>query len=54
MSHGLKTGRPVPGIFLAGRDGITTGIPQAPWSGVPSDGTVDPGLFRQPPGAFVP
>jgi all-trans-retinol 13,14-reductase len=50
MSEALQTRTPVPGLFLAGQDVLTPGIPGALWGGVLAAATVDPRLFRQLPG----
>jgi all-trans-retinol 13,14-reductase len=49
MSEALQTRTPVPGLFLAGQDVLTPGIPGALWGGVLAAATVDPKLFRQLP-----
>ncbi|MFC3616474.1 phytoene desaturase family protein [Lutimaribacter marinistellae] len=49
MSEVLQTRTPVPGLFLAGQDVLTPGIPGALWGGVLAAATVDPRLFRQLP-----
>lgn len=49
MSEALQTRTPVPGLFLAGQDVLTPGIPGALWGGVLAAATVDPMLFRQLP-----
>ena len=49
MSEALQTRTPVPGLFLAGQDVLSPGIPGALWGGVLAAATVDPGLFRQLP-----
>jgi all-trans-retinol 13,14-reductase len=50
MSNALQTRTPVPGLFLAGQDVLTPGIPGALWGGVLAAATVDPRLFRLLPG----
>jgi len=50
MSEALQTRTPVPGLFLAGQDVLSPGIPGALWGGVLAAATVDPKLFRQLPG----
>ena len=49
MSEALQTRTPVPGLFLAGQDVLTPGLPGALWGGVLAAATVDPKLFRQLP-----
>ncbi len=49
MSDALQVRTPVPGLFLAGQDVLTPGIPGALWGGVLATATVDPKLFRQLP-----
>ncbi len=49
MSEALQTRTPVPGLFLAGQDVLSPGIPGALWGGVLAAATVDPKLFRQLP-----
>lgn len=49
MSEALQTKTPIPGLFLAGQDVMSPGIPGALWGGVLAAATVDPGLFRQLP-----
>lgn len=49
MSEALQIRTPVPGLFLAGQDVLTPGIPGALWGGVLAAATVDPRLFRQLP-----
>ena len=46
MSEALQTRTPVPGLFLAGQDVLTPGIPGALWGGILAAATVDPKLFR--------
>lgn len=50
MSEALQTRTPVRGLFLAGQDVLTPGIPGALWGGILAAATVDPKLFRQLPG----
>jgi all-trans-retinol 13,14-reductase len=50
VSEALQTRTPVPGLFLAGQDVLSPGIPGALWGGVLAAATVDPRLFRQLPG----
>ncbi|WP_413717400.1 phytoene desaturase family protein [Silicimonas sp. MF1-12-2] len=49
MSEALQTRTPVPGLFLAGQDVLSPGIPGALWGGVLAAASVDPMLFRQMP-----
>ncbi len=46
MSEALQTQTPFPGLFLAGQDVMTPGIPGALWGGLLAAATVDPKLFR--------
>ncbi|MDJ0823721.1 MAG: FAD-dependent oxidoreductase, partial [Paracoccaceae bacterium] len=46
MSEALQTRTPIPGLFLAGQDVMTPGIPGALWGGLLAAETVDPKLFR--------
>ena len=46
MSEALQTRTPIPGLFLAGQDVMTPGIPGALWGGVLAAATVDQTLFR--------
>lgn len=50
MSQALQTRTPVPGLFLAGQDVLSPGIPGALWGGVLAAASVHPRLFRQLPG----
>lgn len=50
MSEALQTRTPIPGLFLAGQDVMSPGIPGALWGGLLAAATVDPKLFRQMPG----
>lgn len=50
MSEALQTKTPIPGLFLAGQDVMTPGIPGALWGGLLAAATVDPKLYRQMPG----
>ncbi|MDJ0825814.1 MAG: NAD(P)/FAD-dependent oxidoreductase [Rhodobacter sp.] len=50
MSEALQTRTPIPGLFLAGQDVMTPGIPGALWGGLLAAATVDPKLFRLIPG----
>ncbi|MFN3225675.1 MAG: phytoene desaturase family protein [Hyphomicrobiales bacterium] len=49
MSEALQTRTPIPGLYLAGQDVLTPGIPGALWGGILAAATVDPKLFRQLP-----
>ena len=49
MSRALQTRTPVPGLFLAGQDVVSPGIPGALWGGVLAAASVDPNVFRQLP-----
>ena len=49
MSEALQTRTPIRGLYLAGQDVLTPGIPGALWGGVLAAATVDPRLFRQLP-----
>ena len=49
MSEALQTRTPLPGLFLAGQDVLSPGIPGALWGGVLAAASVDPMLFRQMP-----
>ena len=49
MTDALQARTPFPGLFLAGQDVLTPGIPGALWGGVLAAATVDPKLFRQLP-----
>ena len=49
MTDALQARTPFPGLFLAGQDVLTPGIPGALWGGVLAAATVDPSLFRQLP-----
>lgn len=50
MSDALQTRTPIPGLFLAGQDVMTPGIPGALWGGLLAAATIDPKLFRVMPG----
>jgi len=50
MSEALQTKTPIPGLFLAGQDVMSPGIPGALWGGLLAAATVDPKLFRGMPG----
>ena len=50
MSEALQTKTPIPGLFLAGQDVMSPGIPGALWGGLLAAATVDPKLFREMPG----
>ncbi len=49
MSEALQTRTPIPGLFLAGQDVMTPGIPGALWGGVLAAATIDPRLFKLVP-----
>ena len=49
MSEALQTRTPIPGLFLAGQDVLTPGIPGALWGGILAAATVDPTLFKLVP-----
>ena len=46
MCDALRAKTPIPGLYLAGQDVASPGIPGALWGGVLSAATVDPGIFR--------
>lgn len=50
MSGALQAKTPVPGLFLAGQDVLSPGIPGALWGGLLAAGSVDPKVWRQLPG----
>ena len=50
FSGALQTRTPVPGLYLAGQDVVSPGIPGALWGGVLAAASVDPRLFRAIPG----
>ncbi len=49
MTGALQARTPVPGLFLAGQDVMSPGIPGALWGGVFAAASVDPKVFRQLP-----
>lgn len=49
LSGALQTRTPIPGLFLAGQDVLTPGIPGALWGGLLAAASVDPRVFRQIP-----
>ncbi len=49
-SGALQAKTPVPGLFLAGQDVVSPGIPGALWGGLLAAASVDPKVFRQLPG----
>ena len=50
MSGALQARTPVPGLFLAGQDVASPGIPGALWGGLLAAASVDMKVFRQLPG----
>ena len=46
MCDGLRARTPVPGLFLAGQDVASPGIPGALWGGLLSAASVDPRVFK--------
>ena len=46
MCDGLRAKTPVPGLYLAGQDVASPGIPGALWGGLLSAASVDPKVFR--------
>ncbi|NNK17148.1 MAG: NAD(P)/FAD-dependent oxidoreductase [Sulfitobacter sp.] len=46
MSDALRAQTPVPGLFLAGQDVASPGIPGALWGGLLCAGTIDPKVMR--------
>ena len=46
MCDALRARTPIPGLFLAGQDVLTPGIPGALWGGLLSAASVDPKVFR--------
>ncbi|MGG7566836.1 phytoene desaturase family protein [Rhodovulum sp. DZ06] len=46
MSDALRMKTPVPGLFLAGQDVLTPGVPGALWGGLLCAAAVDPKVFR--------
>lgn len=49
MSEALQTRTLIPGLFLAGQDVMTPGIPGALWGGILAAATIDPKLFKLVP-----
>lgn len=49
LSGALQASTPVPGLFLAGQDVVSPGIPGALWGGLLAAASVDPKLLRQIP-----
>ncbi len=47
MSEALQAKTPVPGLFLAGQDVASPGIPGALWGGLLAAASVDPRVFQQ-------
>lgn len=47
MSGALQARTPVPGLFLAGQDVVSPGVPGALWGGLLAAGSLDPKVFRQ-------
>ena len=50
LTGALQARTPVPGLFLAGQDVVSPGIPGALWGGLLAAASVDLNLFRQIPG----
>ena len=50
MSDALQAKTPIPGLFLAGQDVASPGIPGALMGGLLAASSVDPKVFRQLPG----
>jgi phytoene dehydrogenase-like protein len=46
LCDGLRAKTPVPGLFLAGQDVASPGIPGALWGGLLAAASVDPTVFR--------
>jgi phytoene dehydrogenase-like protein len=46
MCDGLRAKTPIPGLFLAGQDVASPGVPGALWGGLLSAASVDPKVFR--------
>lgn len=46
-SDALRAKTPVPGLYLAGQDVVTPGIPGALWGGILSAASVNPRVFQQ-------
>jgi all-trans-retinol 13,14-reductase len=47
MSDALRAKTPVPGLFLAGQDVASPGVPGALWGGLLAAASVDPKVFRE-------
>ena len=47
MSDALSAKTPIPGLYLAGQDVLSPGVPGALWGGVLSAASVDPKVFKQ-------
>ena len=47
MSNALRAKTPVPGLYLAGQDVVSPGIPGALWGGVLCAASIDPRVFKQ-------
>jgi all-trans-retinol 13,14-reductase len=47
MSDALQAKTPVPGLFLAGQDVASPGVPGALWGGLLAAASVDPKVFRE-------
>ena len=45
MCDGLRAKTPIPGLYLAGQDVVSPGIPGALWGGLFSAASVDPKVF---------
>ncbi|WP_347310693.1 phytoene desaturase family protein [Defluviimonas sp. SAOS-178_SWC] len=50
LSGALQAKTPVPGLFLAGQDVVSPGLPGALWGGLLAAASFDPKVFRQLPG----
>ena len=46
MCDGLRARTPIPGLYLAGQDVLSPGIPGALWGGLLAAASVDPKVFR--------
>ena len=46
MCDALRAKTPIPGLFLAGQDVASPGVPGALWGGLLSAASVDPKVFR--------
>ena len=47
VSDALRARTPIPGLFLAGQDVVSPGIPGALWGGLLSAASVDPKVFAK-------